>query len=577
MLTRSLLSRISRLVSSSTYNNTNNVVPITTTTTFIQTHNSKLNNNVGARSLLRSYSSSSSSSSSSSTLDPKQQQVINDRNESIDFQNSVEIRGLPSSVTRDDIVDMFKGLSISNNGIKMVFDDIENEGFAFITFDTSVDKQRALATKPTLIVTGTPTDVQIYPLSISKTDWKSISKSSYMNRTAITNHLWRSRTPLFNVKSKSKGDQTQPISRSLVDKAPQESYTEIYLHFNTDLQLREMYLSPYGHLRVGRFLEDLDALAGTVSYKHAEDTTEEKVYTIVTASVDRIHLLRPLNPQNDIKMDGIVTWVGKSSMEIMIKARALNSETGQWEGLLVAYFTMVARDPFTKKSALVNRLVPTNEKETRQFDDGEKHKSSRLDYAKKSLHNVPPTNDELQIIHDLFMRSKDDKTKYNWLPMQSTSLQTVILCQPQERNMHGNIFGGYLMRKGFEIAFTTCFLQFNSSIPQFLGMDDITFLLPVDIGNILTLEATIVYTETVEDISYVQVEVFAYVSVPLQGGPEKKLSNTFNFTFICKESVQDKPKRVLPQSYAEAMRHLGGKRIVDRQKHYSKDDVEIWK
>ncbi|EFA78510.1 RNA-binding region RNP-1 domain-containing protein [Heterostelium album PN500] len=495
----------------------------------------------------------------------------------LDIQNSVEIKGLPSNVTKNDIQDIFKGLSIASNGIKMIFDDEENIGFALVTFDSAADKLKALEIKKPCLKSSEQSDITIVPLSFSKTDWKTISKSSYMNRTAVTNHLWRSRTPIFNIKSKQAPSST--VTRPIVDKPPQDSYTEIYLHFSSDTTLREMYLSPYGNLRVGRFLEDLDALAGTVAYKHAEDTTEEKVFTIVTASVDRIHLLRPLVPDRDFKMEGIVTWVGKSSMEIVIKARSKNNETGEWEGVLVAYFTMVARDPLTKRAASVNRLVPTNEKEQKLFNDGISHKTSRLDFAKLSLQNVPPNSDELQIIHDLFMRSKDDKSNFHWIPMKDTSLQTVILCQPQERNMHGNIFGGYLMRKGFEIAFTTAFLQFNESIPTFFGMDDITFVLPVDIGNILTLDATVVYTESVDRLTYVQVEVVAHVSNPVSGSSEKHLSNVFNFTFLCrnnKDADTVKPKRILPQSYSEAMRYLAGKRIVDKQKLYSHDDMEIW-
>ena len=32
------------------------------------------------------------------------------------------------------------------------------------------------------------------------------------------------------------------------------------------------------------------------------------------------------------------------------------------------------------------------------------------------------------------------------LLMQHTKLQNTFTCQPQQRNMHGRIFGGFLMR-----------------------------------------------------------------------------------------------------------------------------------
>ena len=32
------------------------------------------------------------------------------------------------------------------------------------------------------------------------------------------------------------------------------------------------------------------------------------------------------------------------------------------------------------------------------------------------------------------------------VPMQHTRLQNTFTCQPQQRNMHGRVFGGFLMR-----------------------------------------------------------------------------------------------------------------------------------
>lgn len=62
-------------------------------------------------------------------------------------------------------------------------------------------------------------------------------------------------------------------------------------------------------------MEDLDALAGAISYKHTDDgKTDSSPLTIVTASVDRIDLLKPLG-MSDLRLSGHVTYVGYSSME----------------------------------------------------------------------------------------------------------------------------------------------------------------------------------------------------------------------------------------------------------------------
>jgi acyl-coenzyme A thioesterase 9 len=53
-------------------------------------------------------------------------------------------------------------------------------------------------------------------------------------------------------------------------------------------------------------------------------------------------------------------------------------------------------------------------------------------------------------------------------------LSNTFVCQPQQRNMHGRIFGGFLMRRAFELAFATTYL-FAGSRPSFVRVDEVTF------------------------------------------------------------------------------------------------------
>ena len=39
-----------------------------------------------------------------------------------------------------------------------------------------------------------------------------------------------------------------------------------------------------------------------------------------------------------------------------------------------------------------------------------------------------------------------------------TSLENTFTCQPQQRNMHGRVFGGFLMRRAFELAHSTAYM-----------------------------------------------------------------------------------------------------------------------
>lgn len=66
----------------------------------------------------------------------------------------------------------------------------------------------------------------------------------------------------------------------------------------------------------------------------------------------------------------------------------------------------------------------------------------------------------------------------NSILMRDTRLENAIICQPQQRNMHGRIFGGFLMRRAFEIAFSTAYV-FGGIRPLFLEVDHVDFRRPV--------------------------------------------------------------------------------------------------
>lgn len=430
----------------------------------------------------------------------------------------------------------------------------------------------------------------------------------FNQRTSVTNELWAARNQL--------GANANAAGSPITTRSPSESVLETTLPFSSDHALRDQYVSPFGHIRIGRILEDLDAMAGSVAYVHADDgVSETRNLTIVTASVDRIQLLDHLHPNYDYRIKGYISWVGRSSMEVRLELLAYKEpkeKPKESSVILVAYFTMAARDPKTMRAAAVNKLAIQSERQQKLFDQGECHKQKRLQFAEKSLRKSPPTPEESLAIHEVFMKqltkaqaqlnpaqvdTEQDGELY--VPMSSTKYGTTILCQPQERNIHGKIFGGYLMRKGFELAFSTAYL-FGKSLPFFFAMDDVTFYKPVEIGDILSLEATVTYTsrrdfsrnsyyglgaaqsdmvKTVVETShtskqtFVHVEVVAFVSNPKL--MKKHTTNTFNFTFICPEDTQH--ECVAPQTYEEAMRYIEGKRRVERHLEFVSDPSHLMK
>lgn len=99
--------------------------------------------------------------------------------------------------------------------------------------------------------------------------------------------------------------------------------------------------------------------------------------------------------------------------------------------------------------------------------------------------------------------------------MDTTRLQTATVMQPQYRNRHHfMIFGGFLLKQTFELAFTTA-AAFAHARPTFVSLDPSTFLNPVPVGSILYMTAQVVYTDP-----------------PLIGAPEEKFDENSEYTRV---------------------------------------------
>lgn len=139
-----------------------------------------------------------------------------------------------------------------------------------------------------------------------------ISASLFKN--PIVNQLWTERQ-----QAKEKLSSTA-ATKCVLAKPPSDSHVEISYPFSTDELLWSAYSNPWGQIRIGRLLEDLDALAGNIAFFHVNDGAD-KYPTIVTASVDRIQVHSRPKQGSDQQLSGRVTWTGTSSMEIRMQCK----------------------------------------------------------------------------------------------------------------------------------------------------------------------------------------------------------------------------------------------------------------
>lgn len=154
----------------------------------------------------------------------------------------------------------------------------------------------------------------------------------------------------------------------------------------------------------------------------------------------------------------------------------------------MAIFRFVARDSQSGKSAPVNQLAPQSQEEKQLFAQGqtydERQKKRRMQHIVNNGLKSPHDSQRLQVLlaEGRVLKDMPALADKNSILMRDTSLENVHICQPQQRNMHGRIFGGFLMRMAFELAYSTCYL-FVGHQPIFVEVDRIDFLKPVSINK----------------------------------------------------------------------------------------------
>jgi uncharacterized protein (TIGR00369 family) len=89
----------------------------------------------------------------------------------------------------------------------------------------------------------------------------------------------------------------------------------------------------------------------------------------VTASVDTVNFLKPIEVGELVTMKASVNYVGKSSMIIGIRVEAENIQNGKVNHCNSSYFTMVSKDK-DGNNAMVPGLILSNFEEVRRFQNG---------------------------------------------------------------------------------------------------------------------------------------------------------------------------------------------------------------
>lgn len=140
-----------------------------------------------------------------------------------------------------------------------------------------------------------------------------------------------------------------------------------------------------GKIHGGYILSLMDEIAFACGSKHS------KTYC-VTASVNTVDFLNPIEVGELVTMKASVNYVGKTSMIVGIRVEAENIRTGETKHCNSSYFTMVAKDD-DGNSTQVPGIILNDKTEVKRFlkavkrNETHKARQEEFDHADFSLEN----------------------------------------------------------------------------------------------------------------------------------------------------------------------------------------------
>ena len=432
-------------------------------------------------------------------------------------------------------------------------------------------------------------------------------------------------------------------SETILDKKADASYLDILRASVSDPTLSSF--------RLAKFYSDVDALTADVAYRHAasnsnsdSDTTTKNnnnnnnKIAFVTAGHYHSRKIHQTDISNDIILRCYPTHTGGASMEIRTDALQ-RDEQGKEILVNVCFTSMVAVDPDTLRPVknVIPKLIYSNsnsdsdsnsssggEEESRQrirTEMAQQHGQIRKERFATSMQlrhgpsSSPPTQQEMTDIHALHQRvimnphpdtngsSINGNGSINGadaraLPhVHQHTYRSSVVVYPEKRNVHGKLFGGFVMEQGHILAQYAADFYLDHSQPKNknnkknsttnhnhssskpngkqgdrdraipLGLDEAIFLQPIGIGDHVTFTARVVHStpRTCRIVVIVEVRDPAdRHSAPLRSN---RLSFLFGGSGFPNSGVNGESESggggIVPDGYNEILMHVDAKRRMD--------------
>jgi acyl-coenzyme A thioesterase 9 len=302
------------------------------------------------------------------------------------------------------------------------------------------------------------------------------------------------------------------------------------------------------NIRFGLLLEVLDKVAEETALNYVNQFYPEA--RVVTAAIDRILIRNPADVTRDIVFNARINHVGRSSLEVGIRVEQPGEPASH---IASCSFTMVARSGIGEDAVSV-QLPPLEYVDETEKERARKTLARREDYMRHQADLLePPGREEYQMLTGLHTAQEAEDFAGLLAGHLVTDAWEVMF--PEQENVPETIFGGYLIRRAFELS-SICSELVAPDRSIIIAVNRINFFQPVRMGDKLHYTSRVVYTND----SFVCVETG--IERISRSRTSKALSNSCLFTFVNVDgAMARKPvPQVYPTTYAEDARYLAAHR-----------------
>lgn len=312
--------------------------------------------------------------------------------------------------------------------------------------------------------------------------------------------------------------------------------------------------SSWSSFRLGKFYEALDALTADSAYLHTDG--HGRGLALVTAGHYFSRKLQRTAYDKDVTLRCYPIATGNSSIEIRTD--------GIQDGKLInfCHTVMVCVDANTHRpvKGMVPPLEddPDDDRQLQRAELAKIHARVRKTRAEQTVSlytrhlTHPPSDAEMQEIHNMHRHAIQHPGSVATVADHTHSSMLVLF--PEQRNIHGKTFGGFVMAQAFDLAYMAATYFMKGKPFMSLGIDEASFLQPITIGDMVNFQYRVVHTDPTTGVFRVSINV----DLLDQNHPDARSmarTNYLRFVFAGNDI-----ESLLPVSYSEILGYVNSAR-----------------